>query len=258
MAQSGEVVSPLDSDMWTAVKYGRGSVSMILTGSDLDMSVIAASDGDGPAPTLQLKWETPQDNHLALIAFVAAAAAFLLGVILALLLAASRAKRVPKVTVIDAAQDDVDTKMLEIVDADSKDQDFEEEAEEPSTGDVTAEEVVTGEAAAEEPTADEAVSEETVTEEAVTEEDVTEEAEPSEEKVDEEAARAAEDAEAKRRREETVTTESGMMNLSALQSGGAFPTRRALREARERGIDTLVVEGAEYSVDPGAKGDQNK
>ena len=45
---------------------------------------------------------------------------------------------------------------------------------------------------------------------------------------------------------ETVTTESGMLNLAALQGGGAFPTRRAMREAQKRGIDALVVEGRRF------------
>ena len=50
-------------------------------------------------------------------------------------------------------------------------------------------------------------------------------------------------------RSETVTTDSGMMNLSALQqSGGAFPTRRALRDAHRRGVNRLVVGEREFTT----------
>lgn len=298
--QSGDsevaVANPLESDMWTSMKYGRGSVSMVLSGPELDMSVIAATDGEGPAPSLELKWETPQDNHLALIAFVAAAAAALLGVILALLLAASRAKKGPKVTVIDADQDGVETTMLEIVSPDG-DQDGAVAEVEDVTADEPDEAITAPEATAPEVTgtgatapgkAGEEVGEEQGGADVVAEVEespataetpLVEETAASDDPFEGmsaaelEAARAAEDAEAQRRREEaklrrekaeqesvmeTVTTESGMMNLSALQSGGAFPTRRALREARERGVDALVVGEDQYEVDPNSKEGQDK
>ncbi len=61
--------NPIDSDMWTALKYGRHSVSMTLKGDELDQVLLAATNGSDPAPTIRLTWATPHSNTLALVAF---------------------------------------------------------------------------------------------------------------------------------------------------------------------------------------------
>ncbi len=257
------VENPLDSDMWTAMKYGRGSVSMVLSGDDLNMSVIAATDGVGPSPTLSLKWDTPQDNHLQLIAFSAAGAFALLGVILALLLAASRSRKGAKVTIVERDEDSVETAAMETLPAALA----KHSTQTPLAG-VAVEETSVEGVEQPEPEAPEAPREEAEPEapgevaqpveakrpaELVMADEPVEETQP--EVDEEEALRKQQEArerlqeEARRRAvTETVTTESGMMNLSALQTGGAFPTRRALREARDRGVDTLIIGDEQYRV----------
>ena len=248
------VENPLDSDMWTAMKYGRGSVSMVLTGDDLNMSVIAATDGVGPSPTLSLKWDTPQDNHLQLIAFSAAGAFALLGVILALLLAASRSRKGAKVTIVERDEDSVETAAIETLPAELVTQPSVTPPEDETVEEIAVEtpeepEELEGKAQHDEP------SEVAQPEDEAQAEEEDEESEPADGAAEEEALRKQEETREKLREEarrravtETVTTESGMMNLSALQTGGAFPTRRALREARDRGVDTLIIGDEQYRV----------
>ena len=50
---------------------------------------------------------------------------------------------------------------------------------------------------------------------------------------------------------ETLTTESGMINMTAMLGGGKFPTRAALRAARAQGVPTLIVDGREFDVESG-------
>lgn len=282
--------NPLESDMWTAMKYGVGTVSMVVEGDDLDKSIIAATDGESPSPTLSLRWETPQNNLLALISFTSALAMALLAAAMTGITAYSQRKR-KAATVPGAVEPTVTTKTVEADD---------HVAEEPEVAVLAAEEgpEVTEEAleAAEEaPAAVEEVVPPVETEHAefaptpppapepatpvtAQEPEAPEPAEVAEvqETVETaevpeapagrrsvfgrapepaaeptaEPARPAAPARAEEVVTETVTTESGMMNLAALQAGGAFPSRRALREARERGVDALIVGDRQYPVDP--------
>lgn len=47
---------------------------------------------------------------------------------------------------------------------------------------------------------------------------------------------------------EKVSTDSGMLNMTALQAGRQFPSRRALREAKQRGVEGLIVDGKFYTT----------
>lgn len=48
---------------------------------------------------------------------------------------------------------------------------------------------------------------------------------------------------------ETVPTDTGTIDLSSIRPGGAvLPSRRALREARERGVERLVIDGREFDT----------
>lgn len=84
--EQDDVENPIASDMWMAMKYGRGSVSMVLDGAELEDSLLAATDGVGPAPTIILSWDTPQTNPLAAVSFALAAGLFALGVAVAAVL----------------------------------------------------------------------------------------------------------------------------------------------------------------------------
>ncbi|MDC4232866.1 hypothetical protein M3T53_03950 [Actinomyces sp. B33] len=47
---------------------------------------------------------------------------------------------------------------------------------------------------------------------------------------------------------ETVPTDTGIIDLSAVRPGAALPTRRALREAREKGEEKIVIDGHEFDT----------
>ncbi len=323
--------NPIYSDMWTHVKYGRGSVSVDLSGEEMDMSVLVATDGVGPAPTLTLTWKTPQSNLLALASFVAAAVVALIALVVALALWSTRKKRLSRSAHLREAESraSVDTAAIAVgssiedlpkrssrrdkakkallaegetlagadteeVSVESEDtgldasvgvfssdptepyadqeshdsKDVDEEADEASQAIFAPVPQKEDNLPAEDPEGEQPGPEETVAEddqdevvvaetaETVTEEDFAEETaeetvqETAEEATDDvandDAARAAAAQEAART--ETVTTDSGMMNLSALRGGGNFPTRKALRDARRRGVEQLVVGERAFDV----------
>ena len=285
--------------MWTAVKYGTGSVSLVLSGDELDDSILAATDGEGPAPTISLTWETPQPNILSVIAFSLMGVFVLLAIISWAVLFAARSRRLARSLELQSMGDlqAAETTMMQTLpaakaaetegDKDSSTDVTEvvtevevEETPEPEPQEIVTdietvpetavEEVLVEEqvepvdsqedtAVAEEQTAPvtdfeppEDLTVEEVSEAAPEEPEVTEVAEELEvtEVAEEEATKEVSEEEVVSEApvEETVSTDSGMLNLAALQGGGAFPTRRALREARERGVDTLVVEGRSFTT----------
>ncbi|WRS30167.1 hypothetical protein U6G28_00285 [Actinomycetaceae bacterium MB13-C1-2] len=351
--QSGEegvaAENPINSDMWTALKYGNGAVSMTLSGDELDQVLLAATDGTGPAPTLKLTWDTPRPNVLAMIAFplTGVLVVLALGALIALWRTRNKSSlrteaSTPTLVAPAKAGDEVPVEAVagqassveggaaseatlemepseEVVPNElpggAKDISVAEETleteESPAPDEVSAakefsptwDTLESGELAPhdEGPTeGDISVAEETLeTEEVLSPDEVaaaeessptrqtsavedvtrpkTEDAvegsmpspESSYEDEDAEAALiegdsiAAETAEpgpdAEERPieqsepgvEETVSTDSGMINLSSLSAGLSFPTRRALREAEMRGVDTLVVGERRFSTKTG-------
>ena len=265
-AQSGEepAENPIASDMWTAVKYGRHSVSLELTGDELDQSLLAATDGEGPAPVIRLSWETPQANALALWSYVSAGVLAALALITAAVITARRKKGESTLQIEAPAKAPKQTEEIEapaLIDAGTSTQ-------EPETGETQAvvdagPEPVETQAEAVEP---EALERETVDISPVAE--VEPEVIEVEEETQEELPRypvagpigavtgqvpkvAPEPPADSGSLEEVVTTESGMMNLAALQAGRGFPSRRALREAEKRGVEALVVDGRRYETGTG-------
>ncbi|QPK80610.1 hypothetical protein G7Y41_05780 [Schaalia sp. ZJ405] len=47
---------------------------------------------------------------------------------------------------------------------------------------------------------------------------------------------------------ETVPTDTGIIDVSAIRPGMVFPSRRAIREAREKGQDKIIIEGREFTT----------
>lgn len=47
---------------------------------------------------------------------------------------------------------------------------------------------------------------------------------------------------------QTVPTDTGIIDLSAIRPGAALPSRRAIREARERGEEKIIIDGHEFST----------
>lgn len=276
-AQSGgQATSPITSDMWIAENYGRGSVSLTLSGEDMGLSILAATDGAGPAPTLTLTWQTPRPNLLALVSFIGAGVAAVLGLVVAVALAGAAKRRTARSEELRTLGERANTDTAEIAMlADSSAAEDVPVTEEPEAAETldegqeqepaVAEDIAI---VAEETQADESQQEEVRVDE---EEDsdpasamdpqglagevgiaAEEKAQdPGDVKSQEESANGDDVHEARlaASRSETVTTDSGMMNLSALQaSGGAFPTRRALRDAHRRGVSRLVVGEREFAT----------
>ena len=288
-AQSGEEVeeaeeseetaeNPIASDMWTAVKYGKHSVSLELTGDELDQSLLAATDGESAAPVITLSWETPRANTLALWSFVSAGALALLAVITAAVIGARRKRKGKQVRQIEAAPKPA--KQIEEVVA-SVATDSDEAVQEPEAETIVVEAVQPDSAPADsalvtepksfevetvvqaEPEVVEAeVIDAQVESQEETQVEPQEEAELQEESVfypvagrigarGRQAAKVQEPPADSGSLEEVVTTESGMMNLAALQAGRGFPSRRAMRDAEKRGVEALVVDGRRYETRTG-------
>ena len=287
-ADEGAVSNPISSDMWTAIKYGNGSVSLVLTGDELQDSILAATDGVGPAPTITLSWDTPRANMLAVVSFILMGIFWFLAAVAFGAMFATRSRRKTRSAQIQARgqHDLTETTMIrtldenevtesemvralpaaavvtsltpkalegafEDVDEAREERDEGSEAPPASEGDHVdddpartqkdVQEEAEEQAHAQTEQEDAAVVAEAVAEtEAVVEE--TEQPGGAEPAVEEPVVEEPSVGESV----ETVTTESGMLNLAALQGGGAFPTRRAMREAQKRGIDALVVEGRRF------------
>lgn len=314
-AQSGgELVNPISSDMWSSIKYGKGSVSTTLSGSDMDSSILAATDGSGPGPRVTLEWNTPQSNLLAVVAFVSAGVVAAIAAVIALALYGTRNRRLARSQHLRGTEEraTLETAELEalpptagqkrpsrmdrhrnkpaapalapeqasdaaegVPDGDvsptqSKEvqerevPDKEPQAAEPEGAAGVTEPEPEGQEGGE-PEAPESPQESQEPEEGDAEEAAEPRAEveqpaeveqaPSSVEAAEGEGTAEQSAEAQKlaARSETVTTDSGMMNLSALQGGGAFPTRRALRDARRRGVDKLVVGDRAFQTTSKAK-----
>ena len=224
--QSGaQAASPISSDMWVAENYGRGSVSLTLSGDDMGLSILAATDGVGPAPTLTLTWQTPQSNLLAVASFIGAAIATIMALIIAVSLAGAARRRASRSEALRTLDERASTDTAEIATL----------PELSTTDHVESSDAVLVEITeTEDPT--EVVAEDT--------------AEPVE-SIDKDKPSTKDDQPSRLEasRSETVTTDSGMMNLSALQQGGgSFPTRRALRDAHRRGVSRLVVGEREFTT----------
>lgn len=282
-ADAAVPTSPIQSDMWIAEKYGKGSVSLTLTKDEMDASILAATNGEDNAPTITLTWDTPQSNLLAVISFITAGVVALIAAAVAAGLAGAHSRRLTRSHELRTLDERADTTTTEIaVGSTTLGDDAEGEASSAVNADAeshaeTGEDSVPTPAAADrfEPASEEQAAEENEAETRAQKADSYQQGDSTEPTAatssDNEPAEAeeapgstptadrapkttVEPSEAERLeavRSETVTTESGMMNLSALQGGGAFPTRRALREAQRRGVGKLVVGGREFNTTSG-------
>ena len=266
--QSGaQAASPISSDMWVAENYGRGSVSLTLSGDDMGLSILAATDGVGPAPTLTLTWQTPQSNLLAVASFIGAAIATIMALIIAVSLAGAARRRASRSEALRTLDERASTDTAEIATlpelstTDHVESTNAISVEATETADPT--EVVAEDAAETVESIDQEVDDVTPSRPDADSAGDADLAGDADSAGDEELSVATDDMEAKDKpstkddqpsrleasRSETVTTDSGMMNLSALQQGGgSFPTRRALRDAHRRGVSRLVVGEREFTT----------
>lgn len=230
-------VSPIQSDMWSNMREGKGELAVPFSAEGLSSVLLISGNGTDPAPKVTLTWEYPRPNVAAWILFPVACVFILLSIVVAIAVSA-RTRRLNKAkkTLSDrAAADEMATGAVPIEEVKSK---LKSAPEKPSEAEVPESEESPVEQSEELQTfAPPAENEPAV---------VTGDAESP--RPEEEASVQSERTEGGDERTELVTTESGMMNLAALQGGGRFPTRRALRDARARGVEKLVVEGVDYST----------
>lgn len=241
--RSEEVDSgPIASDMWLSLREGRGTIEIELLPSYADASLLIASDGDIAAPKLTLTWSYPQPNLLAWTAFTLAAAVLLLAGLTAWTTQRRQVKRKARAErILVARQADVtETAAMPAITEDVL----------PDIAEATpapVEEVQPKKVERSSILSDERFAPEGPVGDATED---SAEPEPSEETAEELGSAPVEDpaqipAEPSAHME-SISTDSGMINLSALQGGAAFPTRRALREAQARGVQSLIVEGREF------------
>lgn len=286
--QSGEELeSPIASDMWELERHGTGKLQMVISGDQMDKVFLAATNGQDAAPTITLQWDTPKANYASLFLFSFAALFALLSWLIVWRRQRRRAKTRAKLEaqihadVTDtamipavAAQPDRDESVdeaevtIELEEPDQSAEETEVEPAEPMSDEEFAPTVSDQLAAEEEFPEVESESaledqETEQTEVSAEEPEEIEAAEPedvapaddepaAEEPTQDEPAEPLLEGEAFLDKTQQLTTDSGMINLRALQGGAKFPTRRALREAQARGIETLVIEGQEFSTTTGS------
>ncbi len=256
-AEGARGENPLASDMWVAQKYGRGSVSVTLSGDEMNTSILAATDGVGPAPTITLTWDTPRSNLLAVVAFLAGGVVLLIALVVGVSLSRAHKRRLARSEHIRSREERAGVETTQIAIAEAM-----QAPAEVKRGDKPApvEDPVHSQAVEEQPATpashDVPRTQDTTPSHDTAKHDSKFQPEPEEESATEEPVVSEPSKPAPSPTApsvETVTTDSGMMNLTALQGGGAFPTRSALRDARKRGVSRLVVDGRTFTTGTGDK-----
>lgn len=225
-AQSGDAVpSPITSDMWKTLREGTGSITMELLSSDAESSLLITADGVSPAPELTLTWAFPQPNILGWVSFSLGAVVLVLAGLVASLTYRRQIKRRRRAETL-------------------------REAESADVTETAAIPVITAEVAPEQEEDSASVRAE---DDPAPSTDPEPQDDPGEPGSDADAPQEPEAAseptpEAKTDRTESISTDSGMINLAALQGGAVYPTRRALREAQSRGVERVIVEGREFQT----------
>ena len=242
-AQSGSGASNLaeqlaGSDMWLARSSGEGSASLDLVDVPQARSVLAVSTAGAGDVTLTLSWVNDQSNTPAIIAFLAALVFALIALVLFLTrwkLLRHRAERARRIdergataesdgassSDIDAVVEAIAEETGGALDSDA-DGGYDDPAEWYDAEEAQEEPQQWGPPQGEWPSADDGASQggRHGIGERVIHEDPP----------------------------QTEPTDTGIIDLSAIRPGVTLPSRRALREAREKGEHVLVVDGQEYDT----------
>lgn len=262
-AQSGSGASNLaeqlaGSDMWLARSSGAGSASLDLVDVPQARSVLAVSTAGAGDVTLTLSWVNDQSNTPAIIAFLGALIFGLVALVLFLTrwqLLRHRAERARRIDERRRA-DGLETSSIDSHEVAKKAAALREEetarveaarasAAEPdsaSSSDIDA--VV------------EALAEETggVLDAGEAQEEPQQWSPPQDEwpSADDDSSQGGRHGVGEGVIDEdppqTEPSDTGVIDLSAIRPGVTLPSRRALREAREKGEQVLVVDGQEYDT----------
>ena len=264
--QAGLVDDLASSDMWLDAASGTGTATLTLSEVPAKRSLIAASAAGAGDLQLTLTWATEKVNTLAIVSFLGALVAALIAGVAWLSrrqLLRHREERAARLAE-RAGADLTDTQTIdsrriaELVDADraeearSEARDRDEEPTESATVESADErgEEPEGAGGAAEALPDEAAEGVGSAEaEIPSEEDEARPVESSHEETPTMTGRhGAPDRPLDEDPPEKVPTDTGIIDLSAIRPGAALPSRRALREAREKGEATIVVDGREFDT----------
>lgn len=264
-------LSAAGGDMWLDEATAPSTATMTLRDVAAGRSLVITSDGTTPSDlTVIMTWQTPHANVLAITAGVITFICLLIAAALVGLVlwrerqVDSEEEKHKEDEAEDGASQEVDPAFFE-TDENSESSEAEtetlqsdnEEAEEYSDSieggetpdDVTAQDAFTEAAEFDEETPEDESSEDRAVEERVevNETSVTDRDESS----DSEPRRgrhgiAYHDAEVDPPARES--TDTGIIDLSGIRPGAVLPSRRALRQAREKGEGRLVIGGQEFDT----------
>ena len=264
-------LSAAGGDMWLDEATAPSTATMTLRDVAAGRSLVITSDGTTPSDlTVTMTWQTPHANVLAITAGVITFICLLVAAALVGLVlwrerhVASEEEKGKEGEAEEGASEQVDPAFFETADnSESSEAETEtlqsdnEEAEEYSDSieggetpdDVTAQDAFTEVAELDEETPEDESSEDRAVEESfeVDETSVTDRDESS----DSEPRRgrhgiAYHDAEVDPPARES--TDTGIIDLSGIRPGAVLPSRRALRQAREKGEGRLVIGGQEFDT----------
>lgn len=257
--QSGDAdMGPLTSDMWVREVAGTGTVSMTVQGAQTDDVLIAATDGRAAAPTITLSWPESRPN---LVAWGALALAALLAIGAGVFVlferrqAARAAERGPATRHMRARADATPTQMLRLPSAhpaqhpaapapaqtptDQAKRARPERARGAAFAPVRGSARAGGTGGSAAPTRKPEERTPSTPERSAQARPAQAESAP---RRGSHAGPASQEPEARPARPPRV------IDVSGVSPGVVFPSRRALREARERGQDKIVLDGHEFNT----------
>lgn len=241
------------SDMWLDKTAGQGSATLALSDIPVGRSLIAVSAAGKGDLELTLTWSMQRVNTLAIIAFLGAGLAALISAVLVLSRRHLLQRRRERAQVLTerAGADTTQTQMIDtaqvtgLIDAGRADDAPSKETRDEAPAGIEQ----TGEDPGEAQDAADASHDEN--DGPLGSADHAEEHGAAETDAGAEAAHgrhALAEGTIDADPPEKVPTDTGIIDLSAIRPGVALPSRRALREAREKGEEKIVIEGREFDT----------
>ena len=237
------------SDMWLDKTAGQGSATLALSDIPVGRSLIAVSAAGKGDLELTLTWSMRRVNTLAIIAFLGAGLAALISAVLVLSRRHLLQRRRERAQVLTerAGADTTQTQMIDtaqvkgLIDAGRADGAPSKETRDEAPAGIEQTGEAQGAADASHDENDGPLgSADHAEEHGATETDAGAEGAHGRHAL----AEGAIDADPP----EKVPTDTGIIDLSAIRPGVALPSRRALREAREKGEEKIVIEGREFDT----------
>lgn len=264
-------LSAAGGDMWLDEATAPSTATMTLRDVAAGRSLVITSDGTTPSDlTVTMTWQTPHANVLAITAGVITFICLLIAAALVGLVlwrerqVDSEEEKHKEDEAEEGASQQVDPAFFE---TDENSESSEAESETPQSDNEEAEEYSDSIEGGETP--DDVIAQDAFTEAAEFDEEMPESELPedrtSEESFDIEEASVTErdessDSEPRRGRHGIAyhddevdppvreSTDTGIIDLSAIRPGAVLPSRRALRQAREKGEGRLVIAGQEFDT----------